>query len=106
MGGEATLNEIYDRLGSIDAKLEEGRRRHEEFHGEIKTIRAKIDDAPGIDADDKERAELRADAAHLRRWRKSVEKVETVGVSTVVTVIVTGLLGAIGVAIKMMFWRG
>jgi hypothetical protein len=47
----------------------------------------------GIDDDD--RKELRADFVHLRKWRKSVEQAESYAFKTVITVVVTGLVGAV-----------
>jgi hypothetical protein len=47
----------------------------------------------GIEEDD--RKELRADFEHLRRWRKSVEQ-------AVITVIVTGVVGAVWLGVKVM----
>jgi hypothetical protein len=53
----------------------------------------------GIEEDD--RKELRADFLHLRKWRQSVEQVERVGWGAIVTVLVTGTLGALWVGIKV-----
>jgi hypothetical protein len=46
----------------------------------------------GIEEED--RKELRADFQHLRRWRKSVEQAQSYTFKAVITVIVTGLVGA------------
>jgi uncharacterized membrane protein len=54
----------------------------------------------GIEED--ERKELRRDFAHLRKWRKSVETVERVGWTAAVTVIVTGILGALWLGVKTL----
>lgn len=50
----------------------------------------------GIEEDD--RKEVKADFAHLRRWRKSVEQAQTFTFKAIVTVIISGVLGA--------FWLG
>jgi reverse gyrase len=51
--------------------------------------------ALGFELEDREgREELRADLAHLRRWRISVERVGSRAMMTAVTVIVTGSIGA------------
>ncbi|RZN21944.1 hypothetical protein [Bradyrhizobium sp. Leo121] len=50
--------------------------------------------------EDEDRRELRADFAHLRRWRKSVEQAQSFTFKTVVTVIATGVIGAVWVGIK------
>jgi DNA-binding MarR family transcriptional regulator len=57
----------------------------------------------GIEED--ERKELRADFAHLRKWRRSVETVERVGWTTAVTVIVTGILGALWLGVKTLLGK-
>lgn len=64
----------------------------------LKTVSA-ILTSFGIEQD--ERREIQADFAHLRRWRKSVETVGRVGIGAAVTVIVTGLLGALWVGLKV-----
>lgn len=72
----------------------------------------------GIDPKDDdlsgELKELRADFAHNRRWRKSVERVEKVGTAAAVSTLVAGVLGALwlGVAasvtkpIQAIFGKG
>ena len=72
---------------------------------------------PGIDAvayktiatlltsfgiDDEDRIELKADFAHLRRWRKSVEQAQSYTFKAVITVIVGGFLGALWLGFKTM----
>lgn len=52
----------------------------------------------GIEEDD--RKELREDLTHLRRWRKSVEQAQTYTFKAVISVIVTGLIGATWLGIK------
>ncbi|MCK1621487.1 hypothetical protein IVA96_33945 [Bradyrhizobium sp. 159] len=54
----------------------------------------------GIEDDD--RKELRADFQHLRRWRKSVEQAQSYAFKVVITVIATGLMGAIWVGVKVV----
>ena len=46
------------------------------------------------------RIELRADFQHLRRWRRSVEQAQSYTFKTVITVIVTGFVGAVWLGIK------
>jgi hypothetical protein len=57
----------------------------------------------GIDEED--RKELRADLQHLRRWRRSVEQAQRYTARAVITVIVTGLVGAAWLGIKVMLGR-
>ena len=54
----------------------------------------------GIEDDD--RRELRADFQHLRRWRKSVEQAQTYTFKAVITVIATGLMGAVWLGVKVV----
>jgi hypothetical protein len=54
----------------------------------------------GIDEGD--RRKLRADLQHLRRWRKSVEQAQGFTFKAAITVIVTGLVGAVWLGIKIM----
>src|ERR1700676_5168255 len=68
----------------------------------LKTI-ATILTSFGIEEED--RKELRSDFQHLRKWRKGVEQVERLGWGTVVTIIVTGALGALWVGIKTMLGK-
>jgi ABC-type transporter Mla maintaining outer membrane lipid asymmetry permease subunit MlaE len=44
---------------------------------------------------------LRADFQHLRRWRKSVEQAQSYTFKTVITVVATGLLGAVWLGVKI-----
>ena len=58
----------------------------------------------GIDVGD--RQGLKADLAHLRRWRRSVEQAQHYTVKTVITVLVTGIAGAIWLGIKTLLPHG
>lgn len=57
----------------------------------------------GIEEDD--RRELRADLQHLRRWRTSVEQAQSYIVKAVVTVIATGLVGAVWLGVKVVLGK-
>jgi hypothetical protein len=57
----------------------------------------------GIEEED--RRELRADFHHLRRWRKSVEQAQSYIFKAVITVIVTGLVGAAWLGVKVMLGK-
>jgi hypothetical protein len=54
----------------------------------------------GIEEGD--RRELRADLQHLRRWRRSVEQAQGFTFKAVITVIVTGFVGAVWLGVKIM----
>jgi phage terminase large subunit len=49
--------------------------------------------------------EMRADLQHLRRWRKSVEQAQGFTFKAVITVIVTGFVGAVWLGFKIMLAR-
>ncbi|PPQ20810.1 hypothetical protein CV770_03370 [Bradyrhizobium sp. AC87j1] len=57
----------------------------------------------GIEGDD--RKELRADFQHLRRWRKSVEQAQSYTFKAVITVIATGLMGAVWLGVKVVLGK-
>ena len=57
----------------------------------------------GIEEDD--RRELRADLQHLRCWRKSVEQAQSYTFKAVVTVIATGLVGAVWLGVKVVLGK-
>jgi hypothetical protein len=63
----------------------------------VKTI-ATILTSFGIEEGD--RNELRADFQHLRRWRRSVEQAQSYTFKAVITIIATGLVGAVWLGIK------
>jgi hypothetical protein len=68
----------------------------------LKTI-ATILTSFGIEEED--RRELRADFQHLRRWRRSVEQAQSYTFKAVITVIVTGLVGAVWLGVKVMLGK-
>lgn len=55
--------------------------------------------------EEEDRRELRADLQHLRRWRKSVEQAQNYTFKAVITVIVTGLVGAAWLGSKVMLGK-
>ena len=52
-----------------------------------------------------DRKEMRADFQHLRRWRKSVEQAQSYTFKAVITVIVTGLVGAAWLGVKVVLGK-
>ena len=50
--------------------------------------------------EDEDRKEFRADLQHLRRWRRSVEQAQSYTFKAVITVIVTGFVGAVWFGVK------
>ena len=65
----------------------------------LKTIAA-ILTSFGIEEED--RKEIRADFIHLRKWRKSVEQAQSYTFKAVITVIATGLMGAVWLGVKVV----
>ncbi|MCK1387387.1 hypothetical protein [Bradyrhizobium sp. 21] len=57
----------------------------------------------GVEDDD--RKELRADFQHLRRWRTSVEQAQSYTFKAVITVIATGLMGAVWLGVKVVLGK-
>jgi hypothetical protein len=57
----------------------------------------------GVEDDD--RKELRADFQHLRRWRKSVEQAQSYTFKAVITVLATGLMGAVWLGVKVVLGK-
>jgi len=57
----------------------------------------------GIEEED--RAEIRADFIHLRRWRKSVEQAQGYGLKAIVTIIAGGIIGAFWLGFKTLVTR-
>lgn len=68
----------------------------------LKTI-ATILTSFGIEEED--RKEIRADFVHLRKWRKSVEQAQSYTFKTIITVIATGVVGALWMGIKAMLGK-
>lgn len=94
-------NEVKDIVAEV---LAEQKRLHNNEVDEVvlRTI-ATILTSFGIEEED--RAEIRADFVHLRRWRKSVEQAQSYGIKTIVTVIVGGVLGAFWLGFKTMLGK-
>ena len=58
----------------------------------------------GFDLED--RSQMRADLAHLRRWRRSVDQAGSFGLRAFITIACTGLAGAIWLGVKSMLGKG
>jgi len=94
----------HDVRAIVAEVLAEQKRLHNNEVDEVvlKTI-ATILTSFGIEEED--RAELRADFVHLRRWRKSVEQAQGYGLKAIVTVIISGVIGAFWLGFKTMFGK-
>jgi hypothetical protein len=82
---------------------EQQRLHHNDIDAVVMKTIATILTSFGIDEED--RTELRADFQHLRRWRKSVEQAQSYTFKAVITVIVTGFVGAVWLGVKVMLGR-
>ncbi|MBO4223621.1 hypothetical protein [Bradyrhizobium neotropicale] len=92
------MQEADIRTIVIETLAEQQRIHHEEIDAVVLKTVATILTSFGIEEED--RRELRADFQHLRRWRRSVEQAQSYTFKAVITVIATGLLGAIWLGIK------
>jgi ABC-type transporter Mla maintaining outer membrane lipid asymmetry permease subunit MlaE len=54
---------------------------------------------------DEERKEMRADFQQLRRWRKSMEQAQSYTFKAVITLMVTGFVGAVLLGVKAMLGK-
>lgn len=78
---------------------EQHRLQQESIDAIVSKVVASVLASLGIEDDD--RKELRADFQHLRRWRKSVEQAQSYTFKAVITVVATGLMGAIWLGVKV-----
>ncbi|MGY8683070.1 hypothetical protein Q2941_35650 [Bradyrhizobium sp. UFLA05-153] len=84
----------------VETLAEQQRLQHESIDAIVSKAVASILASLGIEDDD--RKELRADFQHLRRWRKSVEQAQSYTFKAVITVIATGLIGALWLGVKVV----
>jgi ABC-type transporter Mla maintaining outer membrane lipid asymmetry permease subunit MlaE len=82
---------------------EQHRLQHNDIDAVVLRTIATILTSFGIEEED--RRELRADFQHLRRWRKSVEQAQSYTFKAVITIIVTGLVGAVWLGFKVMLGK-
>jgi hypothetical protein len=69
------------------------RLHHDEIDATVSRTIVTVLASFGIEEED--RREIRADFEHLRRWRKGVEQAQSHTFKAVITVIVTGFVGAV-----------
>jgi ABC-type transporter Mla maintaining outer membrane lipid asymmetry permease subunit MlaE len=100
------MNEINgdDIRAIVMETLAEQQRIH---HGDIDAVvvRAIATILTSFGIEEEDRRELRADFQHLRRWRRSVEQAQSYTFKAVITVIVTGFVGAVWLGIKGMLGK-
>jgi ABC-type transporter Mla maintaining outer membrane lipid asymmetry permease subunit MlaE len=100
------MNEIRDediRTVVAETLAEQQRLHQNDIDAVVLRAIASILTSFGIEEED--RRELRADFQHLRRWRKSVEQAQSYTFKAVITVIVTGFVGAVWLGIKVMLGK-
>jgi hypothetical protein len=100
------MNEMRkDEIRTVVAETlaEQQRLHHNDIDAVVMKTIATILTSFGIEEED--RRELRADFQHLRRWRKSVEQAQSYTFKAVITVIVTGFVGAVWLGAKVMLGK-
>jgi aspartate/tyrosine/aromatic aminotransferase len=97
------MQEADIRAIVAETLAEQQRRHYSDIDAVVLKAIATILTSFGIEEED--RKELRADFQHLRRWRKSVEQAQSYTFKAVITVIVTGIVGAIWLGIKIMLGK-
>lgn len=97
------LHEDNIRAIVIETLAEQQRFHHDDTDAIVLRAVATTLTSFGIEEDD--RRELRADLQHLRRWRTSVEQAQSYTFKAVVTVIATGLVGAVWLGVKVVLGK-
>jgi hypothetical protein len=100
------MRELQDediRAVVAETLAEQQRLHYDDIDAAIVRTIATILTSFGIEEED--RRELRADFQHLRRWRRSVEQAQSYTFKAVITIIVTGLVGAVWLGIKIMIGK-
>jgi hypothetical protein len=97
------MNEADIRVIVVETLAEQQRLQYSNIDAAVQRAVASILTSFGIEEED--RKELRADLQHLRRWRKSVEQAQSYTFKAVITVLVTGLIGAAWLGFKVMLGK-
>jgi hypothetical protein len=100
------MNEMrgeYIRAVVAETLAEQQRLRHDDIDAVVLKTVATILTSFGIEEED--RHELRADFHHLRRWRKSIELAQNFAFKAVITIIITGFVGAVWLGVKVMLGK-
>src|ERR1700749_4791916 len=105
-GDSEAVNEMRRediRAVVAETLAEQQRSRHSDIDSVVLKAMATILTSFGIEEDD--RRELRSDFQHLRRWRKSVEQVQSYTFKDAITIIVTGFIGAVWLGAKVVLGK-
>ena len=97
------MNEADIRIIVVETLAEQQRLQYSNIDAAVQRAVASILTSFGIEEED--RKELRADLQHLRRWRKSVEQAQSYTFKAVITVLVTGVIGAAWLGLKVMLGK-
>ena len=97
------MNEADIRVIVVETLAEQQRLQYSNIDAAVQKAVASILTSFGIEEED--RKELRADLQHLRRWRKSVEQAQSYTFKAVITVLVTGFIGAAWLGLKVMLGK-
>ncbi len=97
------MSDEHIRAVVAETLAEQQRLHHGDVDAAVLRTIATILISFGIEEDD--RQEVRADFQHLRRWRKSVEQAQSYTFKAVITVIVTGFVGAVWLGVKVMLGK-
>ncbi|MDI1265885.1 MAG: hypothetical protein PS018_21795 [bacterium] len=82
----------------VETLAEQQKLRHDDIDAVV--LKAVATTLTSFGFDEQDRRELRADLQHLRSWRRSVEQAQSYTFKAVITVIATGLLGAVWLGVK------
>lgn len=97
------MSDEHIRTVVAETLAEQQRLQHSDIDTVVLRTIATILVSFGIEEED--RQELRADFQHLRRWRKSVEQAQSYTFKAVITIIVTGFVGAVWLGVKAMLGK-
>ena len=97
------MNEADIRVIVVETLAEQQRLQYSSIDAAVQRAVASILTSFGIEEED--RKEVRADLQHLRRWRKSVEQAQSYTFKAVITVLVTGVIGAAWLGLKVMLGK-
>jgi hypothetical protein len=104
--GHQAVNAMHGeniRAVVVETLAEQQRLHHHDIDAVVVSTIATILTSFGIEEQD--RRELRADLQHLRRWRKGAEQAQSFTFKAVITVIVTGFVGAVWLGVQVMLGK-
>ena len=99
----STLHEDDIKAIVVETLNEQQRFRRDDIDAIV--LRAVATTLTSFGIEEEDRRDLRADLQHLRRWRKSVEQAQSYTFKAVVTVIATGLVGAVWLGVKVVLGK-